>query len=202
MSSGLPMEGATWTDISGNLPVIPVNDVVVDPDLPRTLYIATDAGVMVTNDGGATWSSLGNGLPVVVVHSLVLHRPSRVLRAATHGRSVWDILVPAPAASLQPTIQSVTPDTLDAGSGATTLSVTGANFRAGTTIRWNGQNRPTTFVDSTHVTVQIPASDLAAVGRGTVTAFNSETGGGASNSVSMTIGPAPQFVAEGVVSAA
>uniref|UniRef100_Q022A7 Glycosyl hydrolase n=1 Tax=Solibacter usitatus (strain Ellin6076) TaxID=234267 RepID=Q022A7_SOLUE len=194
--------GATWTDISGNLPVVPVNDIVVDPDLPRTLYIATDAGVMQTSDGGATWSSLGTGLPVVVVQSLVLHRPSRVLRAGTHGRSVWDILVPVPGASQQPTIQTVAPSTLDAGSAATTLSVTGSNFRAGTALRWNGQNRPTTFVDSTHATVQIPASDLAAVGRGTLVAFNSETGGGPSNSVSVTIGPAPKFVAEGFVSAA
>ncbi|MCU1232907.1 MAG: glycosyl hydrolase [Candidatus Solibacter sp.] len=192
--------GATWTDISGNLPVIPVNDIVVDPDIPRTLYIGTDAGVMVTNDGGATWSSLGNGLPVVVVQSLVLHRGSRVLRAATHGRSVWDILVPAGAASVQPAIQSVTPSVLDAGSGAATLRLTGANFRAGTSIRWNGQDRATTFVDAAHVTVQLPAADVAAVGRGTLTAF--DTSAGLSNSLSVPVGPAPKFVAEGFVSAA
>ena len=194
--------GAAWTDISGNLPVVPVNDLVVDPDIPRTLYIGTDAGVMVTNDGGATWSSLGNGLPVVVVQALVLHRASRVLRAATHGRSVWDILVPAAGASVQPSIQAVTPGTVDSGSREVTLSVNGANFRAGTVIRWNGQDRPTTFVGGTHVTAQIPASDLANVGRGTVIAFNSEVGGGASNPVSIPIGPAPKFVAEGFVSAA
>jgi hypothetical protein len=64
--------GASWTDISGDLPVIPVNAIVVDPDLPRTLYIGTDAGVMATTDGGITWSSLGTGLPRVVVFSLVL----------------------------------------------------------------------------------------------------------------------------------
>jgi uncharacterized protein (TIGR03437 family) len=125
-----------------------------------------------------------------------------VLRAGTHGRSVWDILVPVPGASVQPTIQTVTPSTLDAGAAATALAVTGSNFRAGTALRWNGQNRPTTFVDSTHATVQIPASDLAAVGRGTLVAFNSEAGGGPSNSVSVTIGPAPKFVPEGFVSAA
>src|SRR5712691_9204024 len=79
--------GASWADISGNLPNIPVNGIVVDPDLPQALYIATDAGVMVTTNGGGNWSSLGNGLPRVVVSSLVLHRASRVLRAATHGRS-------------------------------------------------------------------------------------------------------------------
>src|SRR5439155_8113423 len=57
--------GASWTDISGNLPSVPVNAIVVDPDIPQTFYIATDAGVMVTADGGGTWSSLGKGLPRV-----------------------------------------------------------------------------------------------------------------------------------------
>src|SRR5262249_38476204 len=86
--------GATWTNITGNLPVMPVNDIVIDPDLPNTLYVATDAGVMITTDGGASWSSLGNGLPRVVVHSLVMSRKTRVLRAGTHGRSVWEIAIP------------------------------------------------------------------------------------------------------------
>src|SRR5213078_3187189 len=81
--------GGTWVDISGNLPAIPVTDILIDPDLPRTLYIGTDAGVMITTDGGNSWSSLGNGLPKVVVHSLVMSRKARILRAATHGRSVW-----------------------------------------------------------------------------------------------------------------
>ena len=92
--------GAHWTHADGNLANIPVNDLVIDPDLPNTLYIATDAGVMVTLDGGANWSSLGQSLPRVVVSSLTLHRLSRTLRAATHGRSVWDILVPLSGHSL------------------------------------------------------------------------------------------------------
>ena len=69
--------GAHWTDISGNLPDLPVNSLAVDPDLPDTLYIGTDAGVMVTTDGGVSWASLGNGLPRVVVLSVLLHRPAR-----------------------------------------------------------------------------------------------------------------------------
>src|SRR5205807_624112 len=46
-----------------------------------------------SNDGGS-WSVLGAGLPHLIVHSLKLHRPSRVLRAATFGRGMWDITVP------------------------------------------------------------------------------------------------------------
>jgi photosystem II stability/assembly factor-like uncharacterized protein len=86
--------GSSWKDISGNLPDVPVNSVLVDPDLQNTLYVGTDVGVFVTADGGTTWAPLGTSLPNVVVNSLTLHRATRTLRAATHGRSAWDLPVP------------------------------------------------------------------------------------------------------------
>ena len=86
--------GITWTDISGNLPDIPMNDIVADPDLPGTLYLASDIGVFQTSDGGQNWSTLSNGLPARLVRSLNLHRPTRTLRAATYGRSMWDLALP------------------------------------------------------------------------------------------------------------
>jgi hypothetical protein len=51
--------GAQWNDISGNLPNIPVNGVVVDPEIADTLYVATDIGVFETSDRGASWTPLG-----------------------------------------------------------------------------------------------------------------------------------------------
>ncbi len=193
--------GVSWTDVSGNLPDVPVNDLVIDPDLPQTLYIATDAGVMVTTDSGATWSSLGQGLPSVVVSSLVLQRKSRLLRAATHGRSVWDILVPlGSGGSEQPLITSITPPTAGAGGPDLNLIIAGSGFGSGTVVRWNGQNRPTTFVDGNHLTVKIPASDLATPGRASLTAFKAANGGGASNAIGFNIGPDPQASSEGFVS--
>lgn len=88
--------GATWTDISGNLPNIPADDLVVDPDVLNWLYVATDIGVYATTNGGTTWTPMGSGLPRTVVSSLKLHDPSRTLRAATMGRSAWDIIAPLP----------------------------------------------------------------------------------------------------------
>jgi uncharacterized protein (TIGR03437 family) len=182
--------------------VLPVNDIVVDPDLPNTLYVATDAGVMFTTDGGNSWSSLGNGLPRVVVHSLTLSRKTRVLRAGTHGRSVWEIAIPLGAASLQPVIDSFSPSTVEVGNGAFTLSVAGSGFVPGSVIRWNGLPRRTTFVDATHVTAEIAASDVAGAGRAVVTAFNAASGGGASVPKNFTIGGAPVTSAAAIVSAA
>ena len=81
--------GMHWTDVSGNLPNIPVDDLVVDPVSTSTLYAATDVGVFITTDTGKSWAALGAGLPNVAVLSLVLQQNSRTLAAATHGRSVW-----------------------------------------------------------------------------------------------------------------
>lgn len=194
--------GANWVNVTGNLPNIPVNDLVIDPDLPSTLYVGTDSGVMVTTDGGATWSTLGLGMPNVVVTSLALHRGSRILRAGTHGRSVWDILVPLSGTSQQPAITSISPKTVNAPGSDFTLSVTGTGFTSSTVVRWNGRDRATSFVDGSHLTAAIPASDSVLVGRASVLAFNSSTGGGASNSMPFLIGPGPATVSAAAVSAA
>lgn len=88
-----------WMDISGTmdgkkLMNIPVNDIVIDPDLRNTLYVATDIGVFYTSDAGKTWQTLGTGLPRVAVMSLKLDANSRTLRAGTFGLSAWDLSVP------------------------------------------------------------------------------------------------------------
>jgi photosystem II stability/assembly factor-like uncharacterized protein len=83
--------GLTWSNITGNLTATEIYDIVADPDLPGTLYIGTSAGASFTSDGGTTWQPLGSGLPHAQVMGLALHEPSRTLRAATYGRSVWDL---------------------------------------------------------------------------------------------------------------
>src|SRR5207253_10591347 len=57
-----------------------------------------------TSDGGTTWSVLGAGLPRTAILSLKLIRSARTLRAASHGRSVWDLSVPGnlPVVELSP----------------------------------------------------------------------------------------------------
>jgi len=189
--------GSTWVDISGNLPDLPVNSLAIDPDLPDTLYIGTDGGMMVSTNGGGSWSTLGNGFPKVVVLSVVLHRASRTLRAATHGRGVWDILIPlsSTSASLAPVIASFSPSGANVGSGAFTLEVSGANFGAETKLRWNGQARTTHVVNSTRLTADITAADIANVGLVSVDAFSSSNGGGASNALPFNIGPGPAGLA-------
>lgn len=192
--------GSSWTDISGNLPNVPVDGIVPDPDIAGTLYAATDAGVMVSADGGNTWNTLGSGLPIVVVESLVLHRSARVLLAATHGRSVWEIPVPLPGASLWPTIASISPNNANAGSADVALSVSGANFGSSALVRWNGQDLASTVVNSSTIQATIPAANIAAVGRASISVFDPV--GGPSNAVNFAIGPAPVSSSAAAVSAA
>lgn len=80
--------GNTWTNISGDLPDVPVNDLIVNIYL-EALYIATDIGVFVSNNEGNTWDLLGTDLPGVVVTDLDYHHPTRKLVAATFGRSMY-----------------------------------------------------------------------------------------------------------------
>jgi photosystem II stability/assembly factor-like uncharacterized protein len=82
--------GTTWNDISSDLPEVPINVIVVDPENTAVLYIGTDYGVYYTTDEGGTWQPLGTGLPFSAVDDLVLHNGARVLRAATHGRSFFE----------------------------------------------------------------------------------------------------------------
>jgi photosystem II stability/assembly factor-like uncharacterized protein len=86
--------GASWTNLTANLPDTPTNDIVIDPDIAGTLYLATDIGVFRSVDDGRSWVPLASGLPAVIVNSLVLHEPTRTLRAATYGRGAWDLSVP------------------------------------------------------------------------------------------------------------
>ncbi|MBI3943388.1 MAG: CHRD domain-containing protein [Chloroflexi bacterium] len=83
--------GHTWANISGNLPDIPVNALILDASDPNTLYAGTDVGPMITTNGGTTWSVLGSGHPIVSLESLDLNTYTRQLVSGTHGRGAWTL---------------------------------------------------------------------------------------------------------------
>jgi photosystem II stability/assembly factor-like uncharacterized protein len=82
--------GKSWEDIDkGRLPDVPHNAVVIRPDAPRTLYVATDVGVFISRNSGRSWMNMSANLPNVNVVDLVFHEKDRTLSAATYGRSLW-----------------------------------------------------------------------------------------------------------------
>jgi len=82
--------GAHWTDVSGNLPDIPANDIILRGG---KIILGTDLGVVLSSNGGATWSRLGSNLPYTTVMDLFVGPDDR-LYAATHGRGIWSISAP------------------------------------------------------------------------------------------------------------
>jgi photosystem II stability/assembly factor-like uncharacterized protein len=83
--------GSTWNDISGNLPDVPLNSVIIDYDHDSVLYVGGDLGVYYTTNLGGSWQFLGTGLPNSPVFDLNYHQPTKQLFAATHGRSIYKI---------------------------------------------------------------------------------------------------------------
>ena len=84
--------GATWTSISGDLPQAPVNDIVV---VGSSLYVGTDVGVFLSSDAGATWVTAGEDLPNVPVTDLEYRAASHAIYAATFGRGIYALQLPA-----------------------------------------------------------------------------------------------------------
>ncbi len=143
--------GAHWTTINSNLPQAPTNAVVVDPNDANTVYVATDAGVFVTQNvtsctSSNCWSLLGTALPNAPVTSLEAapllptgDGRQGMLRAGTYGRGLWQIAlvnattIQAPAITLSTTSLSFSAQAVATQSSAQTITVTSAG------------NQPVTF---------------------------------------------------------
>jgi hypothetical protein len=93
--------GASWINISANLPDAPANAVAIDPNDANTVYVAMDAGVYVTQAittcaTSNCWSVLGTALPNAPILTLAAAAtlPTGdgrlgLLRAGTYGRGLW-----------------------------------------------------------------------------------------------------------------
>ncbi len=84
---------AVFTDRNFNLPDFPITGLVRD-DLTGDLYASSDFGVMRLANRSTAWVVAGGGLPMVEVAGLTIVPRSRVLYAATHGRSAWSLDLP------------------------------------------------------------------------------------------------------------
>lgn len=80
--------GATWRDISGDLPQIPANCLAVDP-FTSGVYIGTDLGVFYSPDGWENWQTFDEGLPNTIVSDIEIHPKTGLVWVSTFGRGVW-----------------------------------------------------------------------------------------------------------------
>ncbi|MCC7366140.1 MAG: PASTA domain-containing protein [Dehalococcoidia bacterium] len=125
---------------------------------------------------------------------------------ATAGTAYVSVFTPAPGGGTspaspftinagsapRPSVSAISPTSATAGGADFTLTVTGANFAAGSKVFWNGFQRTTTFGSATSLTATITAADIAESGSGSVTVVTPAPGGGTSDPVSLAINnPAP-----------
>jgi len=82
--------GATWKNISANLPLDPVNVLREDPVNDSILYVGTDAGLYVSKNNGASWHAWAKGIPhSIPVHDIAIQPRENEILLGTHGRSIY-----------------------------------------------------------------------------------------------------------------
>lgn len=90
-----------------------------------------------------------------------------------------------------PSLQSLTPSSATAGGPAFTLTVNGSGFVGellnSAVVEWNGAVLSTSYISSTQLTANVPATLIATAGVASVTVV--DPGGATSNAVTFTINP-------------
>ncbi|MFI5361041.1 MAG: IPT/TIG domain-containing protein [Elusimicrobiota bacterium] len=71
-----------------------------------------------------------------------------------------------------PVVGAIAPSTATAGSRSFTLTVNGLYFLRSSIVRWNDEDRPTTYVGDKVLRAEIPAGDVAWAGTALVSVFN------------------------------
>ena len=140
--------GASWTNISANLPTVPANAVLIDPNDANTVYVAMDTGVYATSAvttcaTANCWGVMGVSLPNAPVVGLQASAAMATgdgrfgeLRAATYGRGIWQIPLltahgpAAPAMTLNPTSLTFGTQQVGTASAVQTISVTNSGNAA------------------------------------------------------------------------
>lgn len=81
--------GTSWTNISYNLPNIPVHTIAYVTGTKDDLYIGTDLGVYYNTNNQSNWQLFNTNLPYTQVYELEVNYKSNSILAATYGRGIW-----------------------------------------------------------------------------------------------------------------
>jgi YD repeat-containing protein len=86
-----------------------------------------------------------------------------------------------------PTLSSIEPTSINAGSPDSSIVLTGDNFVKTSTVKFNGQTYATRFVNKTQIEATLPAGALINAGAYPVTVVNPTPGGGESQSLTLSV---------------
>lgn len=161
----------TWSNRSGNLPNIPVDSVIVNPNFPQQVFAGTDFGLYYTDDitaASPVWQRFYN-LPAVMIWDMQVDRGSTTLSLWTRGRGAWAWPLTIGPENPLPTDLAVAPVTGTNGATAQ-LSATltsGGNAISGKTVSFalKGVNAGTAVTDNSGIATL--TGDLAGIVPGT-----------------------------------
>jgi photosystem II stability/assembly factor-like uncharacterized protein len=83
-------KGASWTKMSGNLPVKgSVYDIVQDHENKDLFFAGTEFGCFFSPDAGKNWTELSAGLPTIAIRDLEIQERENDLVLASFGRGFY-----------------------------------------------------------------------------------------------------------------
>ena len=87
--------GQNWVSVMGNLPDVPVADLVPHPANDNALHLGTELGCFRTTNGGTTWERWNAGLPEAAIVTEMTYYDFTAttgefwIVAGTYGRGMW-----------------------------------------------------------------------------------------------------------------
>ena len=201
--------GGTSTSLVFTIGNISTNPVpAISSISPASVIVGAAAFTMTVNGNNFIASSVinwnGTALTTTFVNSLQLTClvPASLLTVAGNanvtvinsapggGTSNNQVFTISPAGNNPtPSLQTIVPNNVNAGSAAFTLTANGSGFINSSVVKWNGTALTTTYINNAQLTAMVPASLVTAAGIVPVTVFNTAPGGGTSGVVNFTINP-------------
>lgn len=193
--SGSSTSGQQTLAITNPLPVLsglnPLSTTVGNGAF--TLIVAGNSFV---NTSVVNWN--GSPRPTTFINATQLQAAITAADVAAAGTANITVTSPLPGGGTTgalsfainnpiPTLASLSPTTTLAGSAGMPLTLNGAGFVAASVAQVNGNNRTTSFVNSTQLTINLTAADLASAGTLTVVVVNAAPGGGTSGQQTLAV---------------
>ena len=83
-------KGKSWKAISSDLPKWGSAHTIAEDHVdPNLLFVGTEYGLFVTQNGGKNWSKMTGGLPTISVRDIEIQRRENDLVVGTFGRGIY-----------------------------------------------------------------------------------------------------------------